>query len=231
MKEFHRLEWDPERCRVELDELRELLASRRILEERETTLPFFRERKHLSAFIGAYDPWGITRFDLLAYEYNLFGDFTCDLVVGDSTTKHFGFVEFEIAAPDNIFVRKRGKSTPEWASRFERGYSQLVDWFWKLHEEESQYAYRDRFGTPPIEYFGLLIIGRDESFSSREQRRFDWRTSRTVVNSKHIYCRTFDRLYADLLSRLEQYSFGEARDDSIRSSQSGKRKSKRRDKT
>jgi len=228
MKEFVRLQWDPEQCRNKLEEFRRLLADNQILREREDLLPFFRERRHLSAFIGIYDPWGITHFDLLAYEYSLFGDFTCDLVVGDSTTKHYGFIELEIGAPDNIFVRKREKTTPEWAPRFERGYSQVMDWFWKLHEEESQHGYSDRFGECPVEYFGLLIVGRDEAFSRRELRRLAWRASRTVINSKHIYCRTFDQLYADLASRLKLYLLSEERDPSTKATRGNKRKSRRR---
>lgn len=225
MKEFIRLQWDPAQCRKELEDFRRLLVGNQVLREREDLLPFFRARQHLSAFLGVYDPWGITHFDLLAYEYPLFGDFTCDLVVGDSTTNHFGFIELEIGAPDNVFVRKRGKITPEWAPRFEHGYSQVVDWFWKLHEEESQHSYRDRFGKAPVEHFGLLVIGRDEVFSARELRRLEWRETRTVVNSKHIYCRTFDRLYADLASRLEQVRLGKS---SIPSAQSEKAKSRSR---
>jgi hypothetical protein len=228
MKEFVRLQWDPEQCRNELEEFRRLLADNRVLREREDLLPFFRERQHLAAFIGVYDPWGITHFDLLAYEYPLFGDFTCDLVVGDSTTKHYGFIELEMGAADNIFVRKREKATPEWAPRFERGYSQVVDWFWKLHEEESQHGYSDRFGNAPVQYFGLLIIGRDEAFSAREIRRLAWRASRKVVNSKHIYCRTFDQLYADLASRLKQYPFGEEPDKSAGAKGESRRKSRRK---
>ena len=42
----------------------------------------------------------MARFDLLAWEYDLFGDFSCDLVVGDSVRKAFNFIEFEGDRPD-----------------------------------------------------------------------------------------------------------------------------------
>ena len=55
------------------------------------------------------------------------GNFLSDLVVGDSVTQSYCFVEFEEAAPTSLFVSKPDISTPEWSPRFERGFSQIVD--------------------------------------------------------------------------------------------------------
>jgi hypothetical protein len=41
-------------------------------------------------------------------EFDIFGDFTCDLANGDSTSKTFFLVEFEDAGPDSLFITKRG---------------------------------------------------------------------------------------------------------------------------
>jgi Domain of unknown function (DUF4263) len=181
-KGFTRLQWDPEKCRKELEAFRKLLGGTGTLKEKAEILPFFKANVHLSAFIGSCDS-DITLFDLFAHEYALFGDFLCDLVVGDSTTKRYVFVEFEDAAPNSIFVPK--KATPEWAPRLEHGYSQIVDWFWKLHDMEKTDEYADRFGTG-ARYFGLLIVGRTENLGPRELRRLEWREEMARVNSKYI---------------------------------------------
>jgi len=128
-KEFKHIRFDPVQCRKEAEQLREFLATNRELQERMQVLPFFKNRLHLSAFLGSYHP-EIVRYDLVAHEFPLFGDFTADLVVGDSKNSAFAFIEFEDASPQSIFVKK--KATPDWSPRFEHGFSQLVDWFFKL---------------------------------------------------------------------------------------------------
>jgi hypothetical protein len=81
-------------------------------------LDFFRCERHLSAFIASYNP-NINRFDRFAFEYPLFGDFTCDLVVGDSDGSAFCFVEFEDARPQSSFARRGKKFTRAWPARFD----------------------------------------------------------------------------------------------------------------
>ena len=134
MKTFIRFRFDLKRCRTELDEFKKLLDNHPTLDERRDILPFFREREHLSAFIGSYFAPSIENSDRLAFEYSLFGDFFCDLVVGDSARGVYCFVEFEDATPTSIFESRGQKATLEWSSRFERGFSQIVDWFWKLDD-------------------------------------------------------------------------------------------------
>jgi len=50
-----------------------------------------------------------------------------------------------------------------------------------------------------------LIVGRSETFLPRELRRLAWRQDRTVVNSKHIRCLTYDQLADALGERLKIY--------------------------
>ena len=82
-KEFMKVKFDLVRCRTEVLQLRDLLATSRALEERKDILPFFEARPQLSAFIGVCHP-EIIRCDRVAHELPLFGDFVADLVVGDS---------------------------------------------------------------------------------------------------------------------------------------------------
>ena len=208
MKNFSALEFDQSLCRSEIGELQQLLQRRRGLSERDDIIPFFRKRQHLSAFVASYHP-DIIRRDRIAFEYDIFGDFASDLVVGDSINRAYCFVEFEDAATNSIFVAKAGKNTPEWSPRFERGLSQIVDWFWKLDDLERTDDFENRFNGRTIDYIGLLIIGRNENLELRERRRLEWRQQKMIVNSKHIYCVTYDKLCADLSARIARYQFSE----------------------
>src|SRR5437870_2196381 len=89
-KEFKKILFDPAQCRKELEQLRDMLATNSELQERKQVLPFFKERLHLSAYLGSYHP-EIVRYDLVAHELPLFGDFVVDLVVGDSKEQRLRF--------------------------------------------------------------------------------------------------------------------------------------------
>jgi hypothetical protein len=133
MKSLEAFAFDPKRCFQEVVELRRWLDRYPQLEERKQIQPFFRKRPHLAAFIACYSP-SIIRFDRLAFQYPLFGDFTCDIAVGDSVKNAYCFVEFEDAGPNSLFVKQGTKATREWSPRFDHGYSQIIDWFYKLAE-------------------------------------------------------------------------------------------------
>ena len=144
--------------------------------------------------------------DLLALEYDLFGDFVCDLVVGDSRTNSYLLVEFEDAKPDSLFVKKHNKSTPDWSPRFERGFSQVVDWFWRLSDAEKSDDYHHRFGTRRATMHGMVVVGRDQQLADRELRRLNWRQDLTIVHSRKISIMTYDQLVRDLKYSLGRYS-------------------------
>ncbi len=201
MKNFEEINFDIAICRQKLNELKQHLDNKTELKERKDVLPFFQKRKHLSAFIGSYFPY-IDRFDRIAYEYDIFGDFKADLVVGDSKSSWYGFIEFESAKNNSIFQFKGSKSTPDWSQHFEHGFSQVLDWFWKLSSQEYEREFTYRFGGVFAGYEGMLIIGRSQDIQQREQDRLRWRRDRLTVNSKHIYCVTFDELYSTLNTRL-----------------------------
>lgn len=163
MKSFDAISFDPHACREELDDLEAHLAEQDELDERSDVLRFFRKRRHLSVFIGSYFPY-ISCFDLLAYEYDIFGDSKADLAVGDLSSGWYGFIEFEDASPSSLF-KDAGRATSEWSPRFEHGYSQVVDWFWKLSNMENTQDFRHRFGTNYAGYEGMLIVGRSSDLA------------------------------------------------------------------
>ncbi len=214
MKSFIKLNFDPKICIKELDELKVFLDSSLKLDEQKNILPFFRKRKHLSAFIGSYVP-DILNFDLLAFEYSIFGDFASDLVIGDSVTGCYCFVEFEDASPSSIFVQKGNKATPEWSSRFEHGFSQIVDWFWKLSDMEKTVEFKSKFGRDFIKYYGMLIMGRSRYLEYKEQMRLKWRIDKVLVDSQKVICLTFDELYEHLERCLRIYKLAYLADELV----------------
>ena len=200
MKILEHLEFDLALCRRQVGELCDWLDAHPALGER-AILDFFRRRPHLSAFVGSYSP-NINRFDRIAFEYPLFGDFTCDLVVGDSAANAYCFIEFEDAGPRSLFVQRAQKATREGSPRFDHGYSQMIDWFHKLDDMEKSSDFTARFGAPIIRHSGVLIVGRDRYLGPGERERLVWRSDHVVVSSRVIQCTTFDGLAQILRTRL-----------------------------
>jgi hypothetical protein len=142
-------------------------------------------------------------YDRVAHEYPLFGDFTCDLVAGDWTRSAFVFVEFENAAVNSVFVQGV-RATPEWSARFEHGFSQILDWFYKMDTQRHTPEFEQRFGSRDVHVTGLLVIGRKQDFGPRERDRLNWRHQHVTVHGKQIYSMTFDDLCEDILERLSK---------------------------
>jgi hypothetical protein len=204
MKTFLTFDFNVSQCLNEVCEFKKLLEEHSDLSENKDILPFFKKNQHLSAFIASYVP-SISKYDLLAYEYDLFGDFAADLVVGDSRSKNFLFVEFEDAKEFSVFKKPSGRSTPDWANRVEHGISQVIDWFWKLSDFRQTQDFENRFGTRKIRAHGLVVVGRSGDMSPREREKLKWRQESVLCDSKHIEITTFDDLLDDLEFRLEQY--------------------------
>ena len=97
-------------CRRELSRLGKLLASQETLSEARRRVAVFWACPDLALLLGEVC-LELPKADCLAYEYDLFGDFSCDLVVGSAGLKEYAFIEFEDAEPDSVFKRvgpKRG---------------------------------------------------------------------------------------------------------------------------
>jgi hypothetical protein len=203
MTMLQQLDFNYDQCLKETQEFQKFLGGHQSLKERDEILPFFKARQHLSAFLGAYNAHMI-RYDRVAHEYPLFGDFVCDLVVGDWERRSYMLVEFENAAPDSLFVKKK-KETPEWSPRLEHGFSQILDWFYKLDTQRHAPDFEQRFGARVVHLSGLLIVGRRQDFGLREKDRLRWRQQHVLIQGNQIHCLTFDDLCDDLLTRLTTY--------------------------
>src|SRR5438445_7869578 len=118
-------------CAAQIKELKALLDSSADLGEA-AFRKFFKPRLAIQALIGLYNP-SVASPDRLAWEYPIFGDFRCDFAIGDWVQKAYTFVEYEDARPNSLFVKHGAKVTRAWSSRFDSGYGQIIDWFYKLH--------------------------------------------------------------------------------------------------
>lgn len=185
----------------ELNEFKNLLDSKKELDEESDILPFFKARKNLSTQIATLITPMVVN-EKIAFEFDLFGDFASDIAVGDLNSNTYCFIEFEDAKANSIFVKKGKKYKLEFSPRLEHGISQIVDWFYKLDGLQNTDDFEERFGKNKIKYEGILVIGRDRFLDTSLKKRFDWRTSNTVINSKHINCYTFDELYDLLASKI-----------------------------
>jgi hypothetical protein len=167
------------------------------LREREHILPFFRAHRQLAALIGVRNP-DIVNPDRLAFEFDIFGDYKADLVIGDSQNHQYCFVEFEDATATSIFQRTAW-AMPEWSRRFENGFSQVIDWILWLDNQRGTAAYTSRFGASSIPFIALLVIGRDRFLGEPSLReRLTWRSEQVVVASRKVNCLTYDRLHQQL---------------------------------
>jgi hypothetical protein len=171
-------------------------------------LPFFDANEHLCALLGTYNPNIIDyKHVSIAREFSVFGDHRADLVIGDTQNKQFCFIEFEDARSTSIFNTAGTKATPDWSTRYDHGFSQLIDWILWIENNKGKTAYAGRFKSSSIQYNMLLVIGRDRDLADPSLReRFDWRSDSVVVASKKVHCITYDKLYDDLATRLKIFS-------------------------
>src|SRR5687767_12908406 len=102
MKVFHHFAFDLARCAAEVKEFETLLANNDSLKEQKDIVPFFKKRPQLSAFCGAVTM--SINPDRIAWELDLFGDYSCDLAFGQ-WGREFCLVEFEDAKHDSIFKK------------------------------------------------------------------------------------------------------------------------------
>jgi hypothetical protein len=188
--------WDA--ARAELTAYHHLLTTQQSLSEREHILPFFRAHPNLACLLGTYHP-NIESYDRLGLEVRLAGEYVADIVIGDQTNNALLFVEMEEGGPTSMFAPRRRRGT-QWSARLERGFSQIVDWFWLLDDQQSTLRFAAEFGQRPLDAMALLIAGRDSGVTLADRARLAWRSKHVQVAGQRVVCCTFD----DVARRLEQ---------------------------
>jgi hypothetical protein len=188
-------ELEKKQLRKELDELNSLLAQKSEIGETEL-LDFFKVRAQLILLMGRVV--GVDAPQKYNNELPLIGKFRSDFVVTNDSQSNYSFIEFEDAKENSIFNKTKNKKTSvyPWASRFEHGYSQVIDWYLHLSVNNQTQNMKAEFGAYKISYSGALIIGRKKSLSRGDcNERFEQRVEKSLIDSKHITCYTFDDLY------------------------------------
>lgn len=186
-------------CGRDLDEFRALLEGQSDLSEAKDILPFFSACPHLAALIGSLS-FGLEEIDCQCAEFDLFGNFRSDWVVGSSRRHLYTLIEFEDARRGSIFHTGR-KYHDQSSPRFEHGFSQMVDWFWALDAYRGNPDFTRRFGAEP-RFFGMLLIGRSQFMRDHQIARLHWRLRKVLIDSHQITCFTFDELFERLNERL-----------------------------
>src|SRR5438876_9519995 len=97
--------FDPKAFEAELRAFEVLLQSKANLSEAKDIQPFFKKSKNLTAYIGMYAP-RIGPATELCFEYEFFGDFKADILLGSREAKEFLVVEFEDGNQNSIFKKQ-----------------------------------------------------------------------------------------------------------------------------
>ncbi len=193
MKTLATIAFDYLQCRAQVEEFRTCLGSKDELSEQNDILPFFRDRPQMAVLFGMFNR-RIGLADRIAWEFDIFGDFACDLAVGEWDQGTYCLVEFEDAREDSVFKKKGQKATREWGPRFEHGWSQIIDWAHKLDTRSPSADLLARFGRYEIHYETVLVIGRDKHLNEGERQRLAWRNENVGFQMKQVLCMTFDEL-------------------------------------
>lgn len=167
---------------------------------------FFTARPNLLLLMGQTFCIGL-RAAAYLHECSIVHEFRADYAVANEDRSKFLFVEFEHAKKESIFPTKAktsGNNSYQWSKIFEHGFSQVVDWYFRLDDYEKTSKIEEHFGTDKIKYVGILVVGRDIFLKqSGLTKRFEWRREHTVIDSKHLSCFTFDELARELRGHYE----------------------------
>jgi len=178
---------------------RALLGRSNELSEANDISPFFKSHPQLASLIASIVlPHNIDR---ICSEFDLFGNFRCDWAVGSIADQSYALIEFEDARRDSIFATVQ-KYNNQWSTRFEHGFSQIVDWFWVLDHYRDNLDFRRRFGVGHIRFHGILVIGRNKFLTHEQRQRLVWRLDRVSINTHKVSCITFDDLLDFFAKRL-----------------------------
>jgi hypothetical protein len=201
MKKFKPVTLQFPLCSQHVDEFEKLLAGKGELAERGDVLPFLQSHEQLAVLMGMFNS-RIAWVDRIAWEFDIFGDFACDLAVGEKDRGAYCLIEFEAAARNSVFRKQGDKATREWGTRFDHGYSQTIDWAHKLDDLRRTHTVQARFDRPEITYEMVLVAGRDDHLEPGEKERLDWRSDNVLVGNKKVLCMTYDGLLSQLKLRL-----------------------------
>jgi hypothetical protein len=200
------LDIDLDTCKNDLIEFQALLNSDDELDET-PFLQFFRSHPHLILLMGNL---GLQESSHYKAEFNLFNEFRADFAISNREQNSYVFVEFEEATKYCIFEpvgNSPGIIRFQWSKIFEHGYSQIIDWFYRLDDFAETKKFKEHFSVDEIDYSGYLVIGRKKSSIPNfgYQARLDWRSKKILVNGRSVICLTYDELYIELQRKIDEW--------------------------
>ena len=190
------------------NELRQLLdvhkpiKERRELEEKEHLQTFFNNHPIVLCTLAHLVEMSELDVDEMQFEFDLWGNFRCDIGFGNSTTNTYCLIELEDAKKDSIFAKKPVRH-PKFSDRINRGQSQIEDWIWKIDSlKNNSNEIKELFDSdhPTITY--LLIIGRNhfiERHSLKERFKF-----KKEMHSKIMKYLTYDEVLLYLENSIKK---------------------------
>ena len=197
MKLLQPIAFDPSQCEKELAAFRDLLGKKVELSESGDIQPLFKASPQLAALVGTQVP-GVDFHNRYAFEFDVFGNYTADLVLGSSDTRTFCAIEFEDARENSILHKVTNRAQKEWGRRFDHGFSQLIDWFHAFDDHKNSAEFAKHFGFGHAVFYGILVIGRSVHLTDYDRNRLRWRADRVTVNTHKVACLTYDELLAAL---------------------------------
>jgi hypothetical protein len=186
-----------------------LLNTHHELEEKKDLQPFFKEHIALIPLLAELGRVSRSNVDECEFEFDLWQDLLCDIGIGDSKSNTYCLIELEAAKKNSIFKNKP-KNYPKYSDRLECGYSQIIDWFFKIDEMKSTSTIKRRFSGDYPRVNAVLIIGRAHFLTTDSERhRFNWRRDNTLIGAKNVNCLTYDELleyFETKTNEMEDYS-------------------------
>lgn len=167
---------------------------------------FFKAHPDLLLLIGSALGGGLVPAAYLP-ECSIVHEFRADYAVANKDRSKFLFIEFENAKKESIFAAKaltKSNTSYQWSKTFEHGFSQVVDWYFRLDDYLKTSKIDEHFGAPKINYVGIIVLGRDHFLKQAGlTQRFEWRRDHTVINNQPLRCYTFDGLAKELRGHYE----------------------------
>ncbi len=210
MKKLLSIEINRKKLVSDLNKFEEFLKESRNKKERDDILKFFKGedeggsiKENLITALGLLG--GLEVPNQYAVELSLFGDFSCDAASGDGEAGDFTLIEFEDAQLHSVFGKlPNSGGLPKWSQRFEHGFSQLVDWAWRISSETNTDAVQRVFGCRKPHINFMLIIGRSAELDEKSGReRLNWRSKQVSFGAHKMTCLTFDDVLHGLRRRLK----------------------------
>ena len=202
--ELETIVFEPVKFQQELQAFDALLKSKVDLSELKDIKPFFEKNKHLTAYLATF-ALNIAAATEICFEYEFFGDFKADILLGSKEEKEFCVVEFEDGKQDTIFKKQKRRKNPEWIARFEHAFSQITDWFYNLEDFKNTQGFSATFGPGHTSFTGLLVMGRSAGLDDVKLSRLKWRTDTVSIGKHKVNCITFDQLHARLQRKFNLY--------------------------